>query len=108
MDAAANMQVELLHQQTGAGARPDVSPGRHRTHAQMRKTAVDFESFYLGQMLQPMFSGIEASEPFNGGSAAKIWKSMMVSEIGKEMAAQGGVGIADMVMRELIEMQEAQ
>lgn len=72
----------------------------------MQKTAQDFEAFYLGQMLQPMFANIEAAEPFNGGPGGKIWRQMQVDEFGKAIARSGGVGIADMVMRQMIEMQE--
>jgi peptidoglycan hydrolase FlgJ len=75
---------------------------------QTRKVAEDFEAFFLGQMLQPMFSSIEPAEPFGGGHAEKIWKSLMVDEVGKSMAKNGGIGIADMIQRDLLKLQEVQ
>jgi len=75
-------------------------------YATMKQTAEDFEAFYLGRMLQPMFADIEAAEPFNGGAGAKIWRQMQVDEFGKALAKNGGVGIADMVMRQMIAIQE--
>ena len=71
-----------------------------------REVAENFEAFFLGQMLQPMFSSIEPAEPFGGGHAEKIWKSLMVDEVGKSMAKNGGIGIADMIQRDLLKLQE--
>jgi flagellar protein FlgJ len=73
-----------------------------------REVAENFEAFFLGQMLQPMFSSIEPAEPFGGGHAEKIWKSMMVDEVGKSMAKHGGIGLADMIQRDLLKLQEIQ
>ena len=74
----------------------------------IREVAENFEAFFLGQMLQPMFSSVEPAKPFGGGHAEKIWKSLMVDEVGKSMAKNGGIGIADMIQRDLLKMQEVQ
>ncbi len=72
----------------------------------IHETAVDFEAQFLSQMLQPMFEGIEASEPFGGGHAEKMWQSMLVNEYGKSLAKSGGIGLADHVERQLLRAQE--
>lgn len=82
--------------------------GRVDTAAQAEKVAQDFEAFFLGQVLQPMFANIDVEPPFGGGHAEQIWRSMMVDEMGKAMARAGGIGIADSVKREILRMQEAQ
>ena len=74
--------------------------------AQMRKVAEDFEAFFLSQMLQPLFANLEAAEPFGGGMAEKMWKSLQVDEYGKAFARSGGIGIADAVVKEMLRMQE--
>ena len=71
-----------------------------------RDVAEKFEAFFLGQMLQPMFASIEPAEPFGGGHAEKIWKSLMVDEVGKSMAKNGGIGLADMIQTQLLQLQE--
>lgn len=76
--------------------------------ARIRKTAEDFEAFFLNQVLQPMFSDLGAEEPFGGGFAEDMWRSLQVEEYGKAMARAGGVGIADAVMREIMRTQEVQ
>lgn len=72
----------------------------------IRETAVEFEAQFLSQMLQPMFEGLEAEEPFGGGHAEKMWQSMLVNEYGKSLAQSGGIGLADEVQKQLIRAQE--
>lgn len=81
--------------------------GRIDSAAKADKVAQDFESVFLSQMLQPMFKGIEAEEPFGGGQGEEVWRSMMVDEIGKQMARAGGIGLASSVKAEILRMQEA-
>ena len=86
------------------------APKLSKTHnpEEARKAAQDFEAFFIGQMLQPMFENLHAEPPFGGGNAEKIWQSLMVDEYGKAIAKHGGIGIADQVMREILATQEAQ
>lgn len=80
--------------------------GKIDSVAKSREVAEEFEAFFLGQMLQPMFASIEPAEPFGGGHAEKIWKSLMIDEVGKSMAKNGGIGISDMIQRDLLKLQE--
>ena len=75
---------------------------------QARKVAVEFESYFLGQILQPLFANLGAEEPFGGGSSEKIWQSMQVDEYGKALARTGGIGIADHVFEQILRMQEVE
>ena len=82
--------------------------GKNLTDEKIRQTAREFEAFFLGQVLQPMFESINPEPPFGGGHAEKIWQSMMVDEMGKAMAKAGGIGIADSIQREILRLQEVQ
>ncbi len=76
--------------------------------ARIQKAAQDFEAMALGQMLAPMFETVDTSKgAFGGGSGEEAWKPMMVTELGKQMAKSGGVGLARPVMEQMIRMQEA-
>jgi flagellar protein FlgJ len=75
--------------------------------ATARAAARQFEGHALGALLQPMFEGISARGPFGGGAAEEMWRPMLVAEFGKVMAAAGGVGLADAVLRQMIAAQEA-
>jgi Rod binding domain-containing protein len=74
--------------------------------ARIRRTAIEFEAYFLAQALQPMFAGIGAEEPFGGGFAEDMWRSMQVEQYGKALAKSGGIGIADAVVREMLRAQE--
>jgi Rod binding domain-containing protein len=71
-----------------------------------RKAAEEFESFFVTQMLENMFKGIETDGYFGGGYGEGVYRSMMLQEYGRVLAKSGGIGIADMVSRELINLQE--
>lgn len=70
------------------------------------KTAKEFEAMFLSSMMQNMFSGLEAEAPFGGGHSEKVYRSMMVGEYAKDLSAKGGIGLADHVMRAVLNAQE--
>lgn len=74
--------------------------------AQLDETAADFEAQFISQMLENMFATVPVNEEIGGGEAEEIYRSMVVNEYGKLMARTGGIGIADHVKREMIQMQE--
>lgn len=75
--------------------------------AKLLKTAQDFEAMVLGEFLKPMF---ETSEPkknlFGGGAGEKTWKPMLIDEIGKQIAASGGLGLAGPVHAAMLRIQQ--
>lgn len=71
-----------------------------------RDAAEQFEAVFIAQMLQPMFESVPTDGMMGGGHAEGMYRSMFVTEASKEIARNGGVGIADQVYRELIKLQE--
>jgi peptidoglycan hydrolase FlgJ len=88
------------------GAEPK-GPAKGLDLAKARSAAEEFEAVFLSQMLSNMFAGIKTDTVFGGGHGEDAYRAMMIQEYGKSMAAGGGVGIADSVMREIIQLQEA-
>lgn len=74
--------------------------------AKARKAAESFEAQALGSLLQPMFEGLNTSGPFGGGQAEAMWRPMLVTELGKQMAGAGGIGLAESVLRQMLKLQE--
>lgn len=70
------------------------------------KTAQDFESVFLSNMLENVFAGIKTDGAFEGGQSEEVYRSMLAGEYAQQFARAGGVGIADQVAREIIAMQE--
>lgn len=102
----ADTTLALQTQNAMAAGSRTPTLGRGMNLAKAREAAQDFEAFFLSQMLQPMFADLETEEPFGGGEAESLWRSLQVDEYGKAFARKGGVGIADMVLREMIKLQE--
>jgi flagellar protein FlgJ len=73
-----------------------------------RKTAQEFEAFFLSQMFEVMSAGVKTDGPMGGGQAEGKWRSFLNDEYGKTMSKGRGIGIANMVYDQMIKMQEAQ
>lgn len=71
------------------------------------KAASDFESMAINQLLTPIFNTVDQSKSmFGGGEGEAAWKPMMVTAIAKQMTANGGLGLAQPIMQQMIRMQE--
>ncbi|ALG71272.1 flagellar rod assembly protein FlgJ [Azospirillum thiophilum] len=75
--------------------------------AQLRKSATEFESQFVSQMLGPMFEGIGTDETFGGGRGEEMFRPMLIEQFGKQITQRGGFGIANQVYQELLRAQEA-
>ena len=104
MTTALQMDAATAMSHASGNALPNVP--KNADLNKLRDTAQDFEAVFLSQMLKPMFEGIETDGMFGGGQGEEMWRSLMVDEYGKSIAKQGGIGIADAVMRTMLQMQE--
>ncbi len=88
-------------------AAPVIRPSAPIDGAKLWKTARDFEAMALGEFLKPMFGTVDSKKNlFSGGDAEKTWKPMLVDEIGKQIAAHGGLGLAGPIHDAMLRMQE--
>ncbi len=75
--------------------------------AKIMKAAKDFEAMVLGEFLKPMFEAPEPKKnPFGGGTGERTWKPMLIDEIGKQIAASGGLGLAAPIHAAMLRMQQ--
>ncbi len=72
----------------------------------VRQAAQEFESVFMNTMLSQMFAGLETDGPFGGGQGEEMFRSLLIEEYGSNIAAAGGIGIADDIARELPSLQE--
>jgi len=74
----------------------------------MREAARTFETQFLSQMLQPAFAGLGSDALGGGGAAESQWRPMLVDAFaGAASRAGRGLGIGDMVLREMLRLQSA-
>ena len=77
------------------------------TQIKLRKAAEDFTAVALNELLKPMFDTTDtAGGPFGGGPAEEQFKPMMISEIAKQIARSGGLGLAEPVYQQMLRLQE--
>ena len=77
-----------------------------RNLAAIDKAAQDFEAHFASEFLESMFSSIEADPLFGGGEGENVFRSFLLQEYGKALAANGSLGISNLVRQELLKAQE--
>ncbi len=70
------------------------------------EAAKNFESIFVQQMLEHMWSGIKTDGPFGGGQGEAMFRSLRNEEYAKQLTGQGGIGIAENIYQEILKMQE--
>lgn len=72
----------------------------------IEKTAKDFESVFMAQMLKPMWDGVETDGMFGGGAGEDAMRDLLVQEYGKAMVRNDQHGLSPAIMDAMIRMQE--
>lgn len=77
-----------------------------KNEKRINETAKEFEAVFIGEMMKPMFEGIETENSmFGGGKGEEIFRNMMITEYGKMIAERDVTGIQTQVKNKLIELQ---
>jgi len=84
---------------------PVHAPKAASTAAATQKAAQQFEGVLISQMLNGMFEGVKTDGMFGGGEGEEMFRSLMIDEYGKQIAAQGGLGLSAGVTQELLRQQ---
>jgi peptidoglycan hydrolase FlgJ len=66
----------------------------------IRKTAEQFEAYFVQQMMKTMRESVEKSDLVEGGSM-DTYQDMMDKEVSLQMVKRGGMGLADMMERQM-------
>ena len=61
-----------------------------------------FESLFVNYLMKEMRETIPQNELFGGGSAEKIYTSMLDSEVAKHVSGNRGIGLSDMLMQQML------
>jgi flagellar protein FlgJ len=73
----------------------------------LHKAAEDFASVALNELLKPMFDTVDTSKGmFGGGAAEEQFKPMIITEVAKQIARSGGLGITEPVYQQMLRLQE--
>lgn len=72
------------------------------------ETAKSFEAVFLGQMTQLMLESVEQDGEFSGGHGEEMFRGVLAEKLGGEIARRGGVGLAPVVLDQILKMQQGQ
>ncbi|MBI3992740.1 MAG: rod-binding protein [Candidatus Lambdaproteobacteria bacterium] len=79
----------------GAGLRQDLPKDNP---AALRKTAEEFESLLIEQLVREMRKTIPRSDLFGGREHEQMFEELLDGEYAQTMVRRGGLGIADLLM----------
>lgn len=100
------MSPDIQNVMSMARSAPVSAPHTTSDPAQAKKLAQQFEGVFLSQFLGSMFEGVSTDGEFDGGEGESMFRSLEIDEFGKQMAAQGGIGLTPAITRELLKTQE--
>jgi Rod binding domain-containing protein len=72
-----------------------------------KKAAKEYEGVFVSEFLGQMFEGVSTDGPFGGGQGEQMFRSLMLDQYGKQIAARGGFGLSDAITRQLLATQES-
>jgi len=88
MTVSLNPTIQLGHAPAYTSSGENLSP---------KEVAQEFESLFLAQLLTIMQESADSSDLFEGGPGKEIYMSMMNQEMGRALAAGGGVGLSKLI-----------
>lgn len=106
MDSTSLLTLQSAQTAAQAGVQQQATSalGHGKSNA---KLGLDFEAMCLSNMLSPMFEGLSTDGPFGGGQGEDAMRSFYIDAIAHQMARRGGIGISDMMQKQLLKLQEA-
>ena len=98
----AGMALEAV---AGARKLPEAGATPPAEMARIRKAARDFEAIFLHQMLKAMRQASGHGKVLLGGTGQKFYQDMMDDELSKAMSQSGGLGLSDLLIRDIVRRQ---
>ena len=80
------------------------SPGTSKTNKQLKSLSKQFESIFVHQLLKSMRSTVQKTGLFDS-HATNMYESLYDEEIAKLMTEQKGIGLADVIYRDLVRLE---
>jgi len=76
--------------------------------SELKRAVADFEALFIQQILKSMRETIDKGDLFHGGSGEEVYTSLLDAELSKDMARSGGIGLSEMLLRQLSDGEAAQ
>jgi peptidoglycan hydrolase FlgJ len=79
--------------------------GKSKNNKQLKSLSKEFESIFVHQLLKSMRSSVQKSGLFDS-HASKMYESLHDEEMSKLMTEQKGIGLAEVIYRDLARLEE--
>lgn len=86
-----------------AGLRGDAARSPDKA---VRTTAEQFEAYFIQQMMKTMRESVEKSDLVDSGHM-DMYQDLMDKEVAMQMVRRGGMGLADMLEKQILQQQQA-
>jgi Rod binding domain-containing protein len=67
----------------------------------LREACSEFEALFINQLLKELRATVGKSGLMDGGRAEEVYTGMMDTEMARDLAAKGGIGLAAILYRQL-------
>jgi len=67
----------------------------------LREACSEFEALFINLLLKELRATVGKSGLMDGGQAEEVYTGMMDTEMARDLAAKGGIGLADILYRQL-------
>jgi len=98
-----SLQIKEPQQILGSSGASMVKPRSVDKDAKLKEACREMESVFLNILLQQMRRTVPKEGLLEQSSGEETMQSMLDSEVTKNMAKAGGMGLADMLYRQLAE-----
>jgi len=86
---------------------PGSQPGGKKVDREkLKKACADFEALLLARMLKLMRQSIPQNGLLGNGPGKEIYQSLMDQELAKKMSQRGGVGLGEVLYRQVLQREE--
>ena len=85
---------------------PGASAASSPLATKLRGQAQELEGVFLNTLVKEMFASIGKQKGFNGGFAEETWRGMQAEQYAGELAQNGGIGLADALVSDLLAVQQ--
>jgi len=102
-DKPINKTVQFLDRPT-----PASQPGEKKKvdREKLKKACADFEALLVARMLKLMRQSIPQNGLLQNSPGKEVYQSLMDQELAKSMSQRGGVGLGEVLYRQVLQREE--
>lgn len=101
LQSMAHFNQQCQTQKIGNALKSGRNPAADKADPQLRAACTEMESLFVNYLLQEMRASIDKSGFISGGRAEEIFTSMLDVELSRRVSADGGIGLAAILLEQL-------